>query len=301
MNNSVRSDRGQAAVLTVVFLVALLGAAAMVLDVGSWFRAQRSTQSTADASALAAAHELPESPGGANALATEYLGKNGGGTAQVTFSSNLLANDTVTVKVTRQAPGVFSRLFGINSVDVHAKASARAGNPDLARWAAPIAVDIKHPLLQCKPLPCFGVPTTLDLEKVGPGAFRLLNLDKSHGGTGGKIDADWILRGYDGYMPLDWYGSDPGAAFNDSKFDAALSVRIGDELLFPVYDKTQGNGSGFDYHVIGWVGFLVTGFDAKGGKKGTVDGHFVRLIWEGIQSTSGGAEDFGVRAIELVE
>jgi hypothetical protein len=300
MKNSVRSDRGQAAVLTVIFLVALLGAVAMVLDVGSWFRAQRSTQSTADASALAAAHELPESPGAANALAAEYLGKNGGGAAVVTFSSKLLANDTVTVKVTRKAPGVFSKLFGINSVDVHARATARAGNPDEARYAAPIAVDIKHPLLQCQPLPCFNTATTLDLEKVGPGAFRLLNLDGSKGGTGGKIDSEWILNGYDGYMPLGWYNSDPGAAFNDSKFQSAMTVRIGDELLFPVYDKTTGNGANFQYHVIGWVGFVVTGFTSHG-NHGTVSGHFVRLIWEGIQSTSGAAEDFGVRAIELVE
>jgi len=298
--NRLRNDRGQAAVLTVIFLVALLGAAAMVLDVGSWFRAQRSTQSGADAAALAAAHGLPESTGTASALAAEYLGKNGGGTALVTFSSKTVANDTVTVKVTRQAPGVFSKIFGINSVDVHAKAAARSGNPDQARYAAPIAVDIKHPMLQCKPVPCFGTATQLDLQKVGPGAFRLLNLDGSKGGTGGKIDAEWILRGYDGYMPLAWYGSDPGAAFNDSKFKSALNMRIGDELLFPVYDFTKGQGANFEYHVIGWVGFVVISFEAKG-NKGTVDGHFVRVIWEGILSTSGGAKDFGVRAIQLVE
>lgn len=298
--NRLHSDRGQAAVLTVIFLVALLGAVAMVLDVGSWFRAQRSTQSAADAAALAGAQALPDNSGAAAALAAEYLGKNGGGTAQVTFSSRNVANDTVKVTVTRQAPGVFSKLFGINSVDVHANAAARAGHPDKARYAAPIAVDIKHPLLQCKPLPCFHQGTTLDLEKTGPGAFRLLNLDGSKGGTGGKIDADWILRGYDGYMPLGWYGSDPGAAFNDNKFKDALNVRVGDELLFPVYDKTKGGGSNFDYNVVGWVGFIVTGFKGNG-NKGTVDGHFVRVIWEGIMSESGGAEDFGVRAIELVE
>ena len=39
----IRSDRGQATVLTVIFMVALLGAVAMVLDVGSWFREQRDT------------------------------------------------------------------------------------------------------------------------------------------------------------------------------------------------------------------------------------------------------------------
>jgi putative Flp pilus-assembly TadE/G-like protein len=297
----LRSDTGQAAVLTVVFLAALLGAVALVLDVGGWFRTQRATQSAADAAALAAAQALPESTGTASAYASQYLAANGGGAGEFAFSSKNLANDTISVKVTRSAPGVFSKLFGIDSVDVHAKASARSGNPDSARYAAPIAVDRKHPLLNCSPLPCFNVATTLDLEKTGPGAFRLLNLDGSKGGTGGKIDADWILRGYDGYMPLGWYGSDPGAAFNDSKVKEALNIRIGDELLFPIYDAVKDGGANFEYHVVGWVGFVVTDFTAHG-SKGTVEGHFVRVLWEGILSESGGgAEDFGVRAVELVE
>lgn len=296
----LRHERGQAAVLTVIFLAALLGAFALVLDVGSWFREQRGAQSAADAAALAGAQALPESTGTSSALAAQYLAENGGGTAEYSWSSSRTANDTITVKVTRNAPGTFAKLFGIDSVNVSAKASARAGNVDRARYAAPIAVDRAHPLLNCSPLPCFGQATTLDLQKTGPGAFRLLNLDGSKGGTGGKISADWILRGYDGYMPLGWYGSDPGAAFNDSKFKDALNVRIGDELLFPVYDQVKGQGANFEYRVIGFVGFVVTGFKAQG-SKGTVEGHFVRVIWEGIQSESGGGEDFGVRAIELIE
>lgn len=297
--NRLRSEGGQAAVLTVIFLAALLGAVAMVLDVGSWFRAQRATQSAADAAALAAAQALPESTGFSSALASQYLGTNGGGAGEFSFSSRQLANDTITVKVTRQAPGVFAKLFGIDSVEVHAKASARAGTPDQARYAAPIGVDITHPMLQCG-LPCFGSQTTLDLEKIGPGAFRLINLDGSRGGTGPPILADWIQRGFDGYMPLGWYFSDPGAKFNSSQVKGAMNLRLGDELLFPVYDSTRGNGANFEYHVIGWVGFVVTGFTGKG-NKGTVTGHFVRVIWEGIISESGSGNDLGVRAIELVE
>ena len=76
--NRLRSEAGQAAVLSVVFMAALLGAVALVLDVGSWFRAQRATQSAADAAALAGAQELPESTGLASALATQYLTANGG-------------------------------------------------------------------------------------------------------------------------------------------------------------------------------------------------------------------------------
>jgi hypothetical protein len=297
--NRLRSDAGQAAVLTVVFMMALLGAVALVLDVGSWFRAQRATQSAADAAALAAAQELPESTGTAGGLVTQYLTSNGGGVGEFNFSSSKLANDTVNVKVTRQAPGVFSKLFGIDSVSVHANASARSGSMDRAQYAAPIAVDRRHPLLNCKPLPCFKQATTLDLAATGPGAFRLLNLDRSKGGTGGQIDAEWILKGFAGYMGLGWYGSDPGAAFNDIKFDEALNIRIGDELLFPVYDKVKGGGSNFEYEVIGWVGFVVTDFDPKGSRT-IVDGYFVRVIWSGIQSGSGAETAFGARTVELV-
>ena len=297
----LRSERGQAAVLTVIFLAALLGAVAMVLDVGSWFREQRATQSAADASALAAAQALPENTGMSSALASQYLAGNGGGAGEFTFSSKTYANDTITVKVERQAPGFFAKLFGIDSVAVHAKASARTGSIDRAQYAAPIAVDRQHPLLNCPNGPCFGTATTLDLKKTGPGAFRLLNLDGSKGGTGGKIDAEWILRGYDGYMPLGWYGSDPGAAFNDSKFREALDIRRGDELLFPVYDAVQSGGANFEYRVIGWVGFVVTDFEKVKGNNWLVHGYFVRVIWEGIMSESGAETDLGVRTIQLVE
>jgi Putative Flp pilus-assembly TadE/G-like len=298
--NRLRNERGQAAVLSIVFLAALLGAFSLVLDVGSWFREQRSAQSAADAAALAGAQALPDNTGTSSALASQYLAENGGGTGEFEWSSKNLANDTITVRVTRQAPGVFSKLFGIESVDVHAKASARSGSIDRARYAAPIAVDRAHPLLNCTPLPCFNQATTLDLKKTGPGAFRLLNLDRTHGGSGGQITADWIQKGFNGYMALGWYQSDPGAAFNDNKVKQALDIRLGDELLFPIYDQVKGGGSNFEYRVVGWVGFVVTGF-ASGGSDGTVDGHFVRVIWEGIQSEDGAEEDFGVRTVQLVD
>ncbi len=50
---NIRSEAGQAAALTAVFMTVLLGSCAAVLDVGSWFRADRDTQRIADAAALA--------------------------------------------------------------------------------------------------------------------------------------------------------------------------------------------------------------------------------------------------------
>jgi secretion/DNA translocation related TadE-like protein len=125
----IRNDRGQATVITVVFLVVLLGMAALVLDIGSWYRADRSTQSTADAAALAGAQALPADTNNARSLAQQYANKNGGGLSagDVTISSSPYgANDTIKVQIHRSASGVFTKLFGVNSVGVGSKATARA-------------------------------------------------------------------------------------------------------------------------------------------------------------------------------
>src|SRR4029078_12174658 len=133
-----RSDRGQATVLTLVFLVVLLGMAALVLDIGSWYRADRATQSTADAAALAGAQALPSSPTNANTLSLQYVTKNGGGSPSVTFSTKYLTNDTVKVNVTKPAQGIFTKLFGVRTVTVGSHASARARRMAQRRHAAPV-------------------------------------------------------------------------------------------------------------------------------------------------------------------
>lgn len=294
-------ERGQAAVLVVVFLVALLGVSAAVLDVGSWFRADRDLQATVDASALAGAQALPDDSGQATALANEYAGKNGGGVDSIEISSTTIADDTIEVVGSRPAPGFFSKILGIDSVTVNANAKARAGVLSNARWAAPIAVDEQHPYLQDER---WGEPTQLELDKVGPGAYRLVNIDGSHGGTNPGTLGDWIRNGYDGYMPLDWYYSDPGAKYNTNpNFKSALEEVAADgrELLFPVYRNTQEQGAGFEYEIVGWVGFVVTDFTIQGSKNNVIDGYFTKVVWDGISSEDGSAADFGARAVSLIE
>jgi len=299
---SRRSERGQAMVLTLVFLTVLLAISAAVIDVGAWYRAHRAVQATADASALAGVTSLPESTSESSTLALDYAGRNGAGVngGDISFSSTQVANDTIQVTARRTVPGLFASLFGLGSVTARAHAKALSAVLGQARYAAPIGVDIKHPMLQCEPLPCFNQDTELDLEKTGPGAFRLINIDGSRGGTSPQILADWMLRGYDGYMPLDWYFSDPGAKFNNSAIQGALTQRIGTEMLFPVYDDTRKQGSNFQYEVVGWVGFTLTGFDARG-NSGKLSGHFTRVIWEGIQGEHPTDDDFGARSVSLVE
>ena len=307
------NEAGQATVLTVVFLTALLGMAALVLDLGAWFRADRQTQSTADAAALAGAQELPYDTGSATTFAVRYADKNGGGLGGggdddddgdlgIEFSSRFRSNDTITVRLKRPADGVFTKLFGIDSIEVGSKASARTAGMRAARYAAPITVKNTHPKLAGGGCPCFRQLTTLPLGKTGaPGAFALINLDGSHGGTGPGTLAEWMLKGYDGYLPIGGYFSDPGAKWNSSQVQDALRQRIGTELLFPVYDVLDGSGANARYHVIGWVGFHLTDLSARG-SEGSITGWFTQVIWEGIQVESGSeTPDFGARAVQLID
>jgi Putative Flp pilus-assembly TadE/G-like len=307
--NALKSQRGQSMVLTLVFLTVLLGMAAAVIDVGAWYRAHRQTQSTADATALAGAQVLPHTAN-AKTLALDYAGRNGGGvnSADVAFTSAREANDTIKVTARKTVPGLFTKLMGISSVTARATAAARVGPMGTAKWAAPIGVDYRHDKLHCNvSLVCnpeFGVDTSLDLVKTGPGAFRLINIDGSHGGTGPGTLADWIQNGLNAYMPSNtWYYSDPGAKFNSSQVKSALDSRIGPghELLFPIYNDTRGDGAGFDYHVVGWAGFLLTSYSISGSKNNKLFGQFVEIIWDGIQSESGGEADFGARSVELTQ
>ena len=275
---------------------------AAVIDVGAWYRAHRQVQATADASALAGVTSLPLSTTGASSLALDYANRNGAGVtpADITFSGTQSANDTIKVTARKNVRGLFASLFGLSSVTARAHAKALTAVLGTARYAAPIGVDIKHPLLQCEPEPCFNQQTQLDLQKTGPGAFRLINIDGSRGGTPPGVLADWMLNGYSGDMPLDWYFSDPGAKFDSSQIQGALTQRIGSVMLFPVYDDTRKQGSNFQYEVVGWVGFHLTGFTARG-SSGLLDGYFTSVVWEGIQGEAPTDDDFGARSVSLIE
>jgi hypothetical protein len=305
MIDRLRCECGQSLVMAALFMTALLGGAALTLDVGAWYREHRQAQATADAAALAGAQSLPFSPSQAFTLATVYGNKNGGGIdpSGISFAGSFEPNDTLTVRVSRTSPGFFSKLFSIDSVTVHAIASARAAVPAEVRWAAPIVVNKLHPKLSGPGCPCFEEETTLPLGKDGaPGAFALVNLDKSiNGAVGASTIADWILRGFSRYLPLGDYVSDPGAKWNDGPIQDALEERFRSELLFPVYDLLTGNGSNAEYHVIGWAGFHVESETASG-NDGSITGYFTRVVWDGVQSASASdSPDFGVYSLALIK
>lgn len=305
-----RRQTGQATVTTVLFLTVLLGMTGAVLDVGVWFNEDRKLQATTDAAALAAAQELPDSTALATTRAIEYGDKNGGGVGaeDITYETGVLANDTIVVQTEKDAPGIFTKLFGIDSVEVHATAKARTGVLSAARWVAPIVVNWQHPMLQCTPPPCTS-PTQIDLMNLhspgggdAAGAFGLINLNRNdpNGNVGASTLADWMETGFEGEMGLGNYWQAPSTNFNNGQFQDALGSRLNTEVLFPIYRTISGPGSNARYDIIGWVGFVPTSFHA-GGSTGRVNGRFVRVMWEGVASSSPSQPSFGAFTVSLVE
>jgi Flp pilus assembly protein TadG len=305
MRTSTR-EHGQAYVVTLLFLTALLGMAAMAVDVGSWYKAQRSLQAAVDAAALAGVQALPDDDVEAKSLAADYLTKNGGGSATVEVMTKTTQNDTIRVTGEREAPGFFAKVIGIDAVDVHAKATARASGIAQAKYVAPVVVHWQHPMLKCE---CWGPTnsTTIQLDKLhkpgsgnAAGSFALIDLRLGGGGNVGASElAEWMLDGLNAFMPLGDYDVAPSVNFNNSQFIDALAARIDTEVLFPVYKKITGSGSGAKYEIIGWVGFVPTSFDANG-NPGTITGYFTQVTWQGIQATNG-APTFGAKIVALVE
>jgi Flp pilus assembly protein TadG len=308
----LKSERGQAFVLAAVAMVMLMGMAALVLDVGNWFRDKRRLQGTADAAALAGAQQLPDDSSAAQGQAMSYANKNGGDVApaDVVITSQYQPNDTISVTGRRNDPGIFSKVIAIPSADITARAKARVGPPAQALHVAPMVVYCGHSLIQnCNNdhTPQFGVDTTMNYDPMGaPGAFGMLNLDGENGTIGSSTEANWITKGYDKYLGLGKYKSDPGAKFSSLNLQSALDDRMHTVLLFPVFRTLDDQGQNAQYDIIGWIGFYLQSYDIHG-NSATLHGYFTQYIAQGILSTSapgtGGVPSsfFGVKSIQLIE
>ena len=295
MSRLRREETGQTLVIAVLFLTVLLGLTAAVLDVGSWFRAQRAAQASADAAALAGAQALPGDPSGATGVAVDYATTNGDALApaDVQIADGEVANDTISVHVKRNVPGFFSKVFGIDNVDVRATASralvqprrGEMGRADRRQHQAPRPLGAGLPLLR---------PRQLDDSEPGQQrrAGRVRHA-QSRPGRQHRHDRHrrpsppGSRRASTQYLPLGGYYSDPGAKFNSSQIQAALTDRMQTELLFPVYDTLTGGGSNATYHIIAWAAFHLTDFTMHG-SSGTLTGYFTSTIWDGIDATTGG-------------
>jgi hypothetical protein len=133
-----RAQGGQVLVLVLLFLVVLLGMAALVVDVGYAYYAHRSLQASADAAALAGAQELPDASR-AEEVANQYGGGPGGKNARenvpgvkTSVTTKCITsipgcdpvNAVVVTEKAAKVPTIFARILGIDSFNINVKSTA---------------------------------------------------------------------------------------------------------------------------------------------------------------------------------
>jgi hypothetical protein len=298
----MRNDSGQALVFVALILMVLVGMAALVVDGGSWYQADRRLQTAADAAALAGAQHLPTEQTQARTVALDYAQKNYAGIPEPAVDFPDVG--TINVSATAQAPGIFARIFDIDEVTVRAEAQARVFAPAELKDVAPIAVHSSMACIVTDPT-CFGQPKTLTLTEdfefdPTKSKFGLLDLDRD-GSAGAGDMKDWLENGYTDFLPIDEDYPPANGEKNGIKQqleDAADAQRV---LLFPVYDTANASTG---YHIIGWAAFVIDEVVKWTGKLHELTGHFVTFIATDLAAGNPITDlnkDFGVHVITLTK
>jgi Flp pilus assembly protein TadG len=308
----LRDESGQAIVFMALLLFVLVGMAGLVIDVGSWYHADRKLQTAADAGALAGAQHLPTDQGTATTVAQDYAQRNYSGipAPAVTFPSA----GEIDVRATAATPGFFSRVISsaFNSVQVRAHARAAVSVPLFMKNVAPIAVKNTAACIVSDPT-CYGQTRTLSFNEseLTSSAIGLVDLRcqsptsafNCGGGPGGSTLAGWIDNGYPAPLPANkWYDVKTGVTVgpvDHSLNDAANAHRA---LFFPVFD--QADAANTSFHVIGWAAFVIDpGGVVWGPQTKELTGHFETFIATDLASGGpiDGASDFGVHTITLTQ
>jgi Flp pilus assembly protein TadG len=118
-------EQGVVLVIVAVAMVALIGMAALAIDLGSFYKAQRQAQEAADAGALAAAQDLSTSTSAATTDANSYATKNYPGSS---VSVSEPSSTTVKVTVSASSPSFLGHILGLTSAKVSASAVAGTTN-----------------------------------------------------------------------------------------------------------------------------------------------------------------------------
>lgn len=307
-------QQGQVAVIVGLLIVAFVGMTALVVDMGSLYEDRRSLQSVADAAALAGAQELPESPALAIQKATDNIAINRPDitSIDIQIGTFFVANDQITVTVNNpDSPIYFGRIYGVNSADVDATATAIVGSPSgysVAPWG----------LLEGTYE--FGEEYTLKYgapPEPSPGNFGALALD----GSGAPPYEEAIVFGSKTLLHIgDWIDTltgnkagptrdgvndriarEPDGIWTNDLVSADFSLVRGDSqfIIIPIISFWP-NGSSQPTQIVDFKPFIISSYSGNGGQaevKGTFLNEALIITDGGI----GGVDETGIRIIRLIK
>lgn len=285
MMRILKEQRGSVTLLVALAMVALLGFAALVVDVGLmyWTRAQLATE--ADSAALAGGSELPAGVYQADAAARDYTARNGGDSVDLIVDGG---GTSLTVNVTRTINLLFAQVFGYKTRDVTATATAAISSVGGANGAAPLGMPQEE----------FNSTKRYELKTGSGGSqrgnFQALALDDK---TGANIYGKNLQYGYDGTLTVGQdVATEPGNKVGDTR--TAIEDRIARDdriLIVPIIDP-QGYKDAKGRDMVKIVGFAAFYIDSEGGN-GQVYGYF-RGYASG-HAIAGNGPNYGLYSLRL--
>jgi hypothetical protein len=292
------SEDGAVATMVVISLVVLLGAGALVLDLGNLYWERRQLQNGADAAALATAQEivLTGSSAGALTVARNFADQNNSRGAYVAAPD--LEITTTLVRVTArtgsidqpgQLPSFLAGILGVNEYATRATAAVRLDQKISGGRTIPITICVANYNLWTNNSTTFpsngGVPHVISFA-TAPGQQDAENADCGNPGsaTGETYPGGFgFLDRNDDCMAVSTaYGIFDGEQGNNlvnpssscSPQDVINFLRdIIDnqrEVLIPIFRDYQGQGASGQFEVIGYGGFKLMGFRFRSSGGGIV-------------------------------
>lgn len=309
-------ERGAISVIVAILLVALLGFAAIAIDVAGLYSERSQLQNGSDAAAFMMAQKCAKDLNDAECSTTSPLAADLANKNAVDGLSNVksITLDKTNRKVTVTAgakevgsdPNIvstfFARVIGIPSAEVTAESRVEWGTPSKGIVAIPLAIAV------CKLNLAAGSNTASEqVIDMGSGCGTI------PGGFGWIIDdsdAKCNVRVSAGQSsdPGIWFTSDTGASAPGVCSASDLAAMNDQTVLLPLYDVATGNGSSGKYYVKGFAAFHVTGYHFASNSWTTgggsvpnkaIRGYFLKFVSLSQALELGNSPDYGTAVVRL--
>jgi Flp pilus assembly protein TadG len=275
---SPKGERGQALVVTTIFMTVVLGAAALTIDIGRMASNKRQIQNGADAAALAGAWQLPGQATAAKADALAWALNNNLTGDEVMKRSVFTTDepdDTIEVEVKRNVTFTFGKVVGLSSKDLTARATVQV----------PVLTGIKTGQPRAFPFAVWdGNPKKIkmgDTVTFRSNNYAAANVDKSVDCTQNKNNKNctWDIKGanFKGYFhwqngynlyvkPTKEAFSQGGNAFGTAELQELWQYyEAGIPVILPVINYANDpSGNQLDFVIPAFVCVKITQLDQQG-------------------------------------
>lgn len=283
------NNRGSVAVLIAMAFTVLVGFAALVTDYGILYAKHAHLQNAMDAAALAGVKELPQNPGGAQAIAEDYAAKNNVSSIDVSFAAS---NAEIIVSAHEIVPTYLATIWGISTQHLGATAKALLVPPRSLSHIAPLSIEEQ----------ALSYGTVYQL-KVGAGSGTSgMYLPLQLSGTGAQNYQDDLEFGYSGVIGIGQildvqHGNISGNTADAVNYRLSQDTRIPPNT-FDNYDPnapeiiyipvirviTYSNNSIQQVEVVGFAAFFLEGVQGMGNDS-IVTGRFIQTTVSNSQTS----------------